>query len=151
MELRRSWASAAAELRKEKKFVDNFPMAPQMQNAAVCSLRPPKPLLLWDGSCAFCQRWQRRMQRVLGERLAFAPYQTMLEQLPEISADRLDAAIHLILPDGRVLHSAAAMLCAFGLRWPLGIGYWLYRHVPFCASLCEYGYRRIARRRHCLL
>jgi predicted DCC family thiol-disulfide oxidoreductase YuxK len=46
---------------------------------------PEKPLLIYDGDCGFCRRWIQRWRAITGERVEFAPYQTVGSLYPEIS------------------------------------------------------------------
>ena len=66
-------------------------------------------------------------------------------QFPEISADALETAVHLVEPDGRVTRGAEAAFRSQACvrRWPL----WLYENVPGVAPVTEAAYRVVARNR----
>jgi len=108
--------------------------------------------LIYDGECGFCRetvaivtRWDRE------HRLTFIPFQdaARLEKF-RIPLPALAAAMHLVLPDGRVLAGAdaAAELLRLlpGKRW-LAHAFALPGVLPLARRV----YAWIARRRHCLV
>ncbi len=122
--------------------------------------------LLYDGECAFCLGWARRMERVLGlNGFALAPLQSRErrrlagEASLKTETRWQDASapkeIHrpgftemiLELPDGRELGGAdAAMEIARHIwwLWPL----WLASRIPGAMPVFRAAYRFIARHRH---
>lgn len=114
-----------------------------------CAFRPQRPLLLWDGQCAFCQLWARRIKRIAGHRIDCAPYQSRMQDFPEITSAQFSSAVFLILPDGFAYHSAQAVYRALALRSPFGIALWLYRNVPAFARFSDRRYRVVAASREC--
>ena len=56
-----------------------------------------KPLLIYDGDCAFCMFWLRYWRRLTGDRVNYAPYQEVAAQFPAIPA----AALAAICTSGR--------------------------------------------------
>ena len=60
-------------------------------------------MLVYDGDCAFCRRWIARWRRVTGERVEYGPYQEVAGRFPALPLERLQSAVQLIEPDGRVL------------------------------------------------
>jgi len=94
-----------------------------------------KPLLVYDGDCAFCTDWVRRLQSLTGDSVAYAPFQDAPQQ-----------AVQLVLPGGEVHRGARAVfeaLACGGLRGWL----WAYKRVPGFAPISEWIYRLIARHR----
>jgi len=111
-----------------------------------------RPTLIYDGACGFCQRsvdvvrrWDRE------QRIALIPFQDQ----PRVAAfaiplPALAAAMHLLLPDGRVLAGADAVPEL--LRLLPGKRWWaLAFRIPGAAPLARVVYGWIARRRHCLV
>jgi acetyl esterase len=108
--------------------------------------------LIYDGECGFCRqtvaivsRWDRQ------HRLTLIPFQEQARvAVFQIPLPALAAAMHLVLPDGRVLAGADA--AADLLRLLPGKG-WLARlfAVPGVLPLARRMYGWIARRRHCLV
>ena len=47
------------------------------------SINDPRPLLIYDGDCGFCNYWVRYWQKLTGDRVAYAPYQETAAQYPE--------------------------------------------------------------------
>ena len=113
---------------------------------------PPGPTLIYDGECGLCRqavgllkRWDRE------QALRFVPFQDGPAVARfGIALPALAAAMHLVLPDGRVYAGADAapeLVRLFpGKRWLA----WLFR-VPGVPTLARRGYAWIAARRHCLV
>jgi predicted DCC family thiol-disulfide oxidoreductase YuxK len=123
--------------------------------------------LFYDGECAFCLGWVRRMERAMGRRgFTLAPLQSRErrrlagESSLKLETRRQDASapgeiphpgfpeMILALPDGRELGGAdAAMEIARHIwwLWPL----WLGGRIPGVMPVFRAGYRFIARHRHC--
>ena len=103
--------------------------------------------MIFDGDCGFCRVWIEYWKRLTGDRVDYEPYQKVGGQFPDIPTERFARAVHLALPDGRVVSGAEAVLqtLAFvpGRGWPLA----LYRHLPGFASVSEWLYRFIAAHR----
>jgi predicted DCC family thiol-disulfide oxidoreductase YuxK len=113
---------------------------------------PADPTLIYDGECGMCQqavallgRWDREHV------LRFVPFQDSAAVARfGITLPALAAAMHLVLPDGRVYPGADAipeLLRLFaGKRWLAP----LFR-IPGVLPLARRIYARIAIRRHCLV
>ena len=115
---------------------------------------PPRrtPTLIYDGECGFCResvglvrRWDRE------RRLAIVPFQDQ-ERVAAfgIPLTALAAAMHLVLPDGRVFAGADAapelLRLLPGKRWLA----WPFS-LPGVLPLARRVYAWIARRRRCLV
>jgi predicted DCC family thiol-disulfide oxidoreductase YuxK len=80
---------------------------------------PPRdrPLVIYDGECAFCRRWTTRLQRWDRQRrLDYLPLQDpRAEEASGRPRSTLEAAAHAVLPSGEVLSGAAAFraICPF--------------------------------------
>ena len=108
---------------------------------------PRKPLLIYDGDCSFCRACVDYGRRLTGEAVAYAPYQQVADQFPQIPRENFRTAAQFVDGTGKVSSGAEAVFralsCAPGWRWPL----WLYtRFRPF-AAISELVYRWIARHR----
>jgi len=105
---------------------------------------PDRPLVVWDGTCAFCRAWVARWRSITGERVDYAPYQELGERFAELPREELRRAVHLIEPDGRITRGAEAAFRA--LARADGHGAWLalYRGLPPFRRASEWAYRRIA-------
>jgi predicted DCC family thiol-disulfide oxidoreductase YuxK len=105
---------------------------------------PDVPLLIFDGDCSFCRIWIGYWKQLTGGRIAYAPYQEIGEQYPQVPPEKFHRAVQLILPDGTVLSAAYAVLRSLapvpGYAWLL----WAYQHVPGFAAVAEWFYRRVA-------
>lgn len=109
--------------------------------------RTSKPLLIYDGDCAFCRHWITRWQSLTGDRIGFAPYQEVREQFPTISAQEFAAAVHFIEPGGAVYRGAEAVLRCLAAterwRWLYGC----YLRVPGVSFMADRLYCWVARNR----
>jgi predicted DCC family thiol-disulfide oxidoreductase YuxK len=108
---------------------------------------PSKPLLLYDGACAFCRLWIARWRHVAGERVDIAPYQEAAGRAPGLTAEQLARAVHLVEPGGRVTRGAEAVFRS--LAAAPGHGGWLalYRRLPGFAPASEACYAWVASHR----
>ena len=43
-----------------------------------------RPLLIYDGECSFCRFWVDDWKDLTGDRVAYAPFQEVADQFPEI-------------------------------------------------------------------
>jgi acetyl esterase len=115
-------------------------------------MHPDRPTLIYDGECGFCRqsldvvrRWDRE------HRLATIPFQDRARVADfGLPLPALAAAMHLVLPDGRVLAGADAapeiLRLLPGKRWMA-----LLFRLPGVLPLARWIYARIAERRHCLV
>lgn len=108
--------------------------------------------LIYDAECALCRR---AVARILAwdreHRLACVPFQDEAAVARfGIGRAALAAAMHLILPDGRVVSGADAIpelgRLLPGKRW-WGWGFW----VPGVRPAARRAYAWIARRRRCVM
>lgn len=110
------------------------------------------PTLIYDGECGICRQAVARLRRWDREQvLHFVPFQDGAAVARfGVDLPALAAAMHLILPDGRVYAGADAvpeLLRLFpGKRW-LAV---LFR-VPGVLPIARRVYAWIAARRHCLV
>jgi predicted DCC family thiol-disulfide oxidoreductase YuxK len=109
-----------------------------------------KPLLIFDGDCRFCIYWARYWQRLTGSRVAYAPYQEVAAQYPEIPLAAFQRAVQYVAPDGKIASGAEASLLT--LSHANGKGFWLtlYRYFPGFAAIAELIYARVAAHRNAL-
>jgi predicted DCC family thiol-disulfide oxidoreductase YuxK len=120
-----------------------------VKSAVQVSSPPPKPLLIFDGDCRFCRRWISRWSGITGDRVDYLPMQDLhvAHEYPELTAEQLGAAVHLVEPDGTVYLGAEAALrtlaCNPREQWLLD---W-YEHSPRFAGTADWAYRLVARHR----
>lgn len=106
--------------------------------------------LIFDGECGMCRRAVERLRRWDREhRLRYVPFQDeeAIRHL-DLSLPALAAAMHLVLPDGRVFAGADAVpelgrLLPGKRWWALGFA------VPGVRPVARRVYARIARNRRC--
>jgi predicted DCC family thiol-disulfide oxidoreductase YuxK len=106
-----------------------------------------RPILIYDGDCAFCRIWIAYWQRLTDERVEYQPFQTAADQFPHVSRSAFESAVHLIWPDGRVTTGAQAVFETLALTPGRAGWLWLYRHAPGFAPVSEWAYRLIAAHR----
>ena len=114
--------------------------------------RPPaNPTLIFDGECGLCQQAVALLKRWDREHiLHYVPFQDAAVSRFGIALPALAAAMHLVLPDGRVYPGADAvpelMRLLPGKRWMASLF-----GIPGVLPLARKIYARIAMRRHCLV
>jgi predicted DCC family thiol-disulfide oxidoreductase YuxK len=120
--------------------------------ARVSVSRPTRPTVIYDGECGVCRESVAKLQAWdRDQRFAVVPFQD-LDAVARfgIALPALAAAMHLIVPDGRVFAGADAvpeiLRLLPGKRW-LRWFFW----IPGARSVARRVYRYIARRRHCLV
>jgi predicted DCC family thiol-disulfide oxidoreductase YuxK len=105
-----------------------------------------KPVMLYDGDCGFCRTWIERWARLTRGTVAYAPFQQVMHEFPEIRREELEAAVQLVEPDGHRTQGAEAAFRSLAHAgrpaWR-----WMYEHFPPFAIVAEWGYRRVARHR----
>lgn len=108
---------------------------------------PERPLVVFDGDCAFCRFWIARWKRTSGDRLDYAPYQAAAVRFPEIPVEEFRRAVALVLPSGEALFGAAAVVAARA-EVP-GHSFWsrVYRGVPGARFVMDVFYRLVANNR----
>jgi predicted DCC family thiol-disulfide oxidoreductase YuxK len=108
---------------------------------------PEKPVMIYDGDCAFCTRWIARWKRRTGDAVDYAPAKDAAARFPEIQASDYEKAVQLVEPDGKVSQGAEAALrslaAAGRIRWVLR----MYQSVPGFAAAAEWVYGFVARHR----
>lgn len=106
----------------------------------------PKPLLIYDGECAFCVYWVNYWQKLTEDAVRYQPYQIAAQDFPQIPQERFRSSIWLVEGEGRVSGGAKA---SFGVLYHGGkpLWLWVYNHIPGFAPLAELLYRFIAARR----
>lgn len=110
--------------------------------------KPARPVLVYDGDCAFCSSSVEITQRYLQPRVEALPYQR--SQLTGPTLQRAKNEILLLHPDGeRVwggVDAAAVLLLTSPHRWAWPAG-WLLR-IPGVRAVGAAAYRLVARNRH---
>ena len=112
---------------------------------------PPRPLAIFDGNCGFCRLWLRRWQAAIGPGVDYSPSQEVGQRFPEIPPEAFLRAFQLVLPDGRTLEGAEAVLATLAEKPGRGALLALYRRLPGLAPLVDLAYRLIARHRRAAL
>jgi predicted DCC family thiol-disulfide oxidoreductase YuxK len=109
-----------------------------------------RPVLLYDGDCAFCRAWVARIDRWdRHQRIELLPAgsRSQSPDLPHLSDDAVNARMHLVLPDGRVFAGGRAVPELLRLL-PGGRLPRLAFVVPGVPWLAGALYDWVARRRH---
>ena len=108
---------------------------------------PARPVLIFDGECAFCRQWADRWRTAADGELDLEPAQTAADRFPEIPPAEFVRAVQLIETDGRVFSAAEAIIRARALATHRT---WLrtaYERLPGFASAAEAVYRLVAQHR----
>ena len=107
---------------------------------------PERPLAVFDGDCGFCRQWVARWKARTGARVDYAPSQEVAPRFPEIPPEAFARAFQLVLPDGRVLEGAAAVLATLD-RTPGDGALSALARLPVLGALLELAYRLVASHR----
>ena len=105
-----------------------------------------RPVLIYDGDCAFCAYQVRYWQRLTGDAVDYQPYQAVASRYPGIMPGEFAGAIQLLTPQGQRYSGAEAafrVLAAGGRTASLAC----YRYLPGCSWLSEALYRFVSRHR----
>lgn len=106
-----------------------------------------RPVVIYDGECAFCQRWAKRWENQIGDKVEFVASQDVNDRFPQISKESYQQSVQFVECDGRVRSGADAVFRAMAIggirRWPS----WVYHNLPLAAWLSEKAYRLVARNR----
>jgi predicted DCC family thiol-disulfide oxidoreductase YuxK len=106
--------------------------------------------LIYDGDCAFCTRWARRLRRwdARGRlNLVQSGDSAALAKLPTIERAALEGAMHLVGPDGTINAGAAAIPGILALL-PFGRPFASLFALPLVRRIADGAYRWVARNRH---
>jgi predicted DCC family thiol-disulfide oxidoreductase YuxK len=108
---------------------------------------PARPLLVYDGDCAFCAIWVRYWQQLTGGAVDYRPYQAAAAEYPNIPLSEFRGASQYITPDGKYAGAAEASFRV--LSHAPGKEFWLklYQKLPGFAPLSEFVYTIIATHR----
>jgi predicted DCC family thiol-disulfide oxidoreductase YuxK len=113
---------------------------------------PPRDVLLYDGHCRLCRAGVTtlsKMSRSSPLELKSFREPGVLEAFPGVSLERCENAMQLVLPNGRVLEGAEAVVQALRHRW-FGKLLLLY-YLPVIRQLANAAYGLIARYRFRIL
>ncbi|MGH9406725.1 MAG: lipase maturation factor family protein [Terriglobia bacterium] len=103
-----------------------------------------KPLLIFDGDCAFCRSSVDYWRKLTGESVDYVPFQKAAPEFPEIPLERFHRSVVLVEPSGEVSLAAEAVFRLRALVPGFGGRLWFYEHAPGFRFLSEKTYRVIA-------
>jgi predicted DCC family thiol-disulfide oxidoreductase YuxK len=107
-----------------------------------------RPILLYDGDCAFCTTCVDLIARHLRPPAHLVPWQHVDLDRYDVTRTEVETAVQWLGADGRRYSGAqafAAVLCATGgWFWPVGAAL----RLPGVRGLAALGYRLIALNRH---
>ncbi|HUE65258.1 MAG TPA: lipase maturation factor family protein [Rhizomicrobium sp.] len=106
-----------------------------------------RPLLVYDGDCAFCAIWVRYWQQLTGKAVEYRPYQEVAAQYPAIAVSEFQRASQYITPDGHYAGAAEASFRVLSHAPGKGFWLWLYQELPGFAAVSEFVYSIIAAHR----
>jgi len=106
-----------------------------------------RPLLVYDGDCAFCGYWARYWHKLTGDSVSYRTYQEVAAQYPAIPLADFQRAVQYITPDGHRASAAEASFLTLDHAHGKGIWLALYRYLPGFAAISELSYSFIAAHR----
>lgn len=108
--------------------------------------KPRKPVMLYDGECAFCRIWIDYWQRLTKQQVTYEPFQDKADAYPQVSRQESAKSIHYIDTDGREYSSAEAVFRSLKEGgYPIGLR--LYQTVPGFRPISEMLYHFVAEHR----
>src|SRR5215207_9989249 len=125
----------AALRASEKARIRIGEAAVQDERQLLVADHPGRPLLVFDGDCAFCRQWVARWRSITGERVEYRPAQEVAAQFPEIGEERFRARVWLIEPDGRAAAGARAVFRLYARAGEKRWLDWSYENIPAFAAL----------------
>ncbi len=109
--------------------------------------RPPIPLVVFDGDCAFCRQWIDRWRGMTGEAVEYRPSREVAGRFPEIGEGGFQARVWLIEPGGRASGGSGAVLRLYARAGEKKPVLWIYEHLPGFARAAEAAYDLVAAHR----
>src|SRR5208283_2721603 len=105
-----------------------------------------RPLLIFDGKCGFCRIWIEYWRELTNGGVDYEPSQDAAAHHPEIAPEEFTKSVQLILPNGKILsgaHAVVQLLTYAARKWPLE----LYTRLAGFRLASEFAYRFIASHR----
>ncbi len=102
------------------------------------------PVMLYDGDCAFCQRWIDKWRIATGEEVRFEPYQRALAGYPQVTEKECQEAVQLIMPEGTVFSGAHAVFKTLALGGRCQCLLRSYERFGLFGRMSEWGYQLVA-------
>ncbi len=81
-------------------------------------MKPPRPVLVFDGNCLFCRKWIRRWYRITGDAVEYVSSWDGTRRFPQVKRRDFDGAVYFFEADGSVFRGASAVFRT--LRWTRG-------------------------------
>src|SRR5436305_13967591 len=106
-----------------------------------------RPVMIYDGDCAFCRARVEGWREAVGSQIDFVPFQEAAAKLPQIPEREFRRAVHFIDAGGRVSRGAEAVFRAMASCGRKRLLLWLYVSLPPFAFAAELVYRFIAANR----
>lgn len=108
-----------------------------------------RPLLIFDGDCAFCTKSADIFKRLLGEQVQIEPWQFIPEQMAALGLTDEDGLTQVWFaePSGKLTGGAEAVNRGLGQLWWFRPLSWLY-YLPGIKQLQNRVYRWIAANRY---
>ena len=97
-----------------------------------------RPILIYDGHCAFCRIWLDYWRQITGDRIEYLASQEVGDRFPQIPPEAYKQSVQLVRPDGTVASGARAVFETLGKE----------KLYPSVAGPSELAYRIIAPRRN---
>jgi predicted DCC family thiol-disulfide oxidoreductase YuxK len=109
---------------------------------------PRRPLVIFDGDCAFCRACIDYGKELTKDSVDYAPYQEVADQFPRIRREEFASAVKLVLPTGEVRSGAEAVFSALANVSGYGWMQWAHEYLPGVALASEAGYGVVANHRN---
>jgi predicted DCC family thiol-disulfide oxidoreductase YuxK len=104
------------------------------------------PTLVFDGDCGFCRYSVEYAQALTGPAVEYQPYQEVLADYPDLSAEDFQASIWLLHADGRRQRGADAAFATLEIGGRGGLA-WAYHRIPSFRAVSEWAYTFVSKHR----
>jgi len=113
-------------------------------------LKRDRPVMIWDGDCAFCAKRIGRLEKITGDKIQYAPYQFLkiddrgILKNFTVAVEDARRSVQLVMPTGERYEAAEAIFRAFDYAGKQRFWLRFYKYFPGFKFLAEAAYRFVA-------
>jgi predicted DCC family thiol-disulfide oxidoreductase YuxK len=108
-------------------------------------------MLIWDGTCGFCNYWVARWKALTGDAVLYVPYQEVAHEISDIPVQAFKEAVRMIETDGKVCDGAGAAYKTLTYSEKWRFLYPCYKRFFFFRKVSDRSYQFIADNRRFML
>jgi predicted DCC family thiol-disulfide oxidoreductase YuxK len=113
------------------------------------TMKNKKPLVVYDGDCAFCKAWVGYSRHRTKSKVNYEPFQKLSKDYSHIPLSDFKKSVQLIDRDEKIYSGAEAIyrILRYGSGWMWKVAVWKYKKVPGFAGFSEWMYRVVVNHR----